>query len=254
MASGALSERVALVTGGTRGIGRGIAERFAAEGADVVVVARKADELEETAESLREHGGRVRTVEGSVGDPGVCAHAVECCVDELGGLDVLVNNAGMNPVMAPMVELEDRTVDKVLAVNVQAPMMLVRDAWRSAMAERGGVVLNVASVGGLRVAPFVGAYNVSKAALVHLTRQLALELAPGVRVNALAPGLVKTTLSRALLEADEDGIAAAHPMRRLGTPEDVAEAALFLCSDRSSWLTGEVITIDGGMSLAGTPL
>lgn len=217
----------------------------------MAVVARKPDELDETRRALESRGVRARTVQGSVGDHEVCRQAVATCVEELGGVDVLVNNAGINPIMGPMVDAGPEVVAKILHVNVQAPLLLVQEAWHRHMQEHGGVVVNVASIGGLRPGPFIGVYNVSKAALVHLTKQLALELAPGVRVNALAPGLVKTTMARALYEADEEGLAAAHPLRRLGLPDDVGHAALFLASDASEWMTGEVLTIDGGMSVGG---
>ncbi len=246
-----LDGRVALVTGGTRGIGRSIAERLAAAGAAVAVVARKPDELEETRAALEAIGTRAITVQGSVGDFDVCRRAVRSCVEDLGRIDVLVNNAGVNPFMGAIVDAGPEVVAKIFQVNVQAPLVLVQEAWRAHMEEHGGVVINVASVGGLRPGPFIGVYNVSKAALVHLTKQLALELAPGVRVNALAPGLVKTTMARALFEADEEGIAAAHPLRRLGVPNDVGYAALFLASDASEWMTGQVLPIDGGISIAG---
>ena len=245
-----LDGRVALVTGGTRGIGRAIAETVAQAGAGVCVLARKPDELDETATALRGLGVDVTTVTGSAGDPEVIAGAVTHCVETLGSLDVLVNNAGTNPAMGPIVDVEPRAVRKILEVNVEGPLLLAQHAWHGWMKEHGGVVLNVASVGGLRPSPFIGAYNVSKAALVHLTRQLAHELAPGVRVNALAPGLVKTDMARALWEPNEPAMAGAHPLGRLGVPDDVAIAAHFLCSDASSWITGETIVIDGGMSVA----
>ena len=137
----------------------------------------------------------------------------------------------------------------MLEVNVEGALLLAQSAWRAWMSEHGGVILNVASVGGLRPSPYIGIYNASKAALVLMTRQLALELGPKVRVNALAPGLVKTHMARALWETDEEGIAARHPMRRIGAPDDIAGAALYLASDTAAWLTGAVVVIDGGLSL-----
>jgi NAD(P)-dependent dehydrogenase (short-subunit alcohol dehydrogenase family) len=160
-----------------------------------------------------------------------------------------VNNAATNPTFGPMIETENRAVRKVLEVNVEGPLLLAQHAHRAWMADHGGVILNIASVGGIHASPFIGIYNASKAALVHMTRQLALEMGPEVRVNALAPGLVKTSFARALWEPDEAGVAARHPLRRIGLADDIAGAALFLASDASAWITGAVLVIDGGMSL-----
>jgi len=140
-------------------------------------------------------------------------------------------------------------VAKTWQTNQEGPLRCIQAAWKATMADKGGVILNVASVGGIKPTPGIGVYNISKAALIHMTRQLAIELAPTVRVNALAPGIIKTSFSRALYEHDEAGVAARQPMARLGTPDDVAAAALFLLSDASSWMTGEVITVDGGGAL-----
>jgi len=244
-----LDGKVALITGGTRGIGRAIAEAYAAAGASVAVLARKPAELEETQAALETIGGRVLTFAGSAGDPEAIDAVTRACVDELGRLDVLVNNAATNPAFGPMIETETRAVDKVLEVNVVGPLLLAQAAWRVWMEEHGGTIVNIVSVGGMRPAPFIGIYNVSKAALAHMTRQLALELAPTVRVNAIAPGLVKTDMAKALWETGEEAIAARHPMQRLGVPDDIAGLALFLASDLSSWMTGNVIPVEGGMSL-----
>jgi NAD(P)-dependent dehydrogenase (short-subunit alcohol dehydrogenase family) len=251
VASMRLDGKVALVTGGTRGIGRAIAEGFAVAGAAVCVLARKPDELAETEKALAALGGPVTTAAGSVGDPAVIDAGVAHCVAELGSLDVLVNNAATNPTFGPLIETEPRAVDKVLEVNLIGPLRLAQAAWRAWMGEHGGVIVNVASSGGIRPAPFIGIYNVSKAALIHMTRQLALELGPRVRVNALAPGLVKTDMSRVLYESGEEALASRHPMRRLGLPDDLAGAAVFLASDASSWLTGEVLLVDGGSGVGG---
>jgi NAD(P)-dependent dehydrogenase (short-subunit alcohol dehydrogenase family) len=244
-----LDGKVALVTGGTRGIGRSIAEAFATAGASVCVLARKTDELDEASAAIGALGGRVATVAGSAGDRDSLEAAVARCTDELGGLDVVVNNAATNPTFGPMIETEPAAVRKVLEVNVEGALLLTQLAWAARMSQHGGVVVNVASLGGIRPSPFIGIYNASKAALLHMTRQLALELAPAVRVNAVAPGLVKTHFARALWEPDEEGTAARHPLRRIGVPDDVAGAVLFLASDAAAWITGATIVIDGGMSL-----
>jgi NAD(P)-dependent dehydrogenase (short-subunit alcohol dehydrogenase family) len=185
-----------------------------------------------------------------VGDPAVADLAIERTVDELGGIDVLVNNAAVNPAFGPLMDADMGAVAKVWDANIAGPLRFTRAAWHAAMRERGGVVLNVVSVGGMRPGPFIGAYNVSKAALIHLTRQLAQELAPGVRVNAIAPGLVKTDMARALWEPNEEAMARAHALGRLGIPDDIAGAALFLVSDAASWMTGEVLVVDGGAGVS----
>jgi len=246
-----LDGRAVLVTGGTRGIGRSIVNACAAAGAAICVVARKENELVDTCAALESMGARATAFRGSTGDPDVADAAVAHCIAELGGLDVLVNNAATNPVFGPLIEADLGAVAKVWDTNIAGPLRFSQAAWRHGMKDRGGVILNVASVGGLRPAPFIGAYNVSKAALVHLTRQLAMELAPGVRVNAVAPGLVKTDMARALWEPDEEAMAHLHPLGRIGVPDDIASAALFLCCDASSWMTGEVVVIDGGAGVSG---
>lgn len=246
-----LDGKAALVTGGTRGIGRAIAEAFVAAGASVCVLARKEDELAETRAALSEHG-TATTVRGSAGDPEAIEAAVAHCRDELGGVDVLVNNAATNPAFGKLVDIEPWAVRKILEVNLEGPLLLVQSAYRAWMAEHGGVVINVSSVGGIRPSPFIGMYNTTKAALIHLTRQLAQELGPAVRVNAIAPGLVKTDFARALYENGEEALAARFPLHRLGVADDLAGVALFLASDASSWLTGETIVVDGGMNVSAS--
>jgi 3-oxoacyl-[acyl-carrier protein] reductase len=242
--------RSALVTGGTRGIGRAVAEALVAAGASVCVTARNPDEVEETVEALRAAGGPVTGHVGSAGDPEAVEASVSHCLAELGGLDILVNNAATSSHFGPLVDADPDAVAATGRINQEAPLRYVQAAWKATMRDRGGVVLNVASIGGLRAAPMIGVYNVSKAALIHMTRQLALELAPGVRVNALAPGLVKTDFSRPLYEADEEAAARRQPLGRLGRPDDIAAAALFLVSDASSWITGEIFVVDGGAMIS----
>ena len=182
----------------------------------------------------------------NAGDPEQAAACVAATVERFGAVDILVNNAATNPYYGPIMELDSARADKTVRVNQTGYLEWVQAAWRSGMSERGGVVLNMASVGGLSVERGIGWYNVTKAAVIHLTSQMAGELGPGIRVNALAPGLVKTEFARALWETGEEAIARRLPLRRLGLVDDIANAALFLCSDAASWITGQTLVIDGG--------
>ena len=174
---------------------------------------------------------------------------VAATVGRFGGLDILVNNAATNPYMGRMIDIDLPRLDKTYDVNLRGAFVWAQEAWRQAMATRGGNIINISSIGGLSVETSIGHYNVTKAALIHLTKSLAKELAPSVRVNAICPGLVKTDMARALWEADEAAVAAMVPLDRLGEPEDIANAALYLASDLSSWVTGTTIVVDGGMLL-----
>lgn len=252
MSDGTFEGKVALVTGATRGIGYGIAEEIVARGGRVCITARKPDELEEAAKHLDpQESGRVLTARGSADDADHQAAAVAQVVDRFGQLDFLVNNAAVNPQYGPLMDADLGAVRKVFEVNVTAVLAWTQQAWRAWQRDNGGAVLNVASVGGLRAGSPIGAYNASKAALIHLTRQLAVELGPGVRVNAIAPAVVKTKFARALYEGREEEVAAHYPLKRLGTPADTAKLAAFLLSDEAGWITGETVTIDGGVTVGG---
>lgn len=239
--------RVALVTGGTRGIGFAIAEELLGAGASVLLTARKQDDLDAALEGLGA-GERAMGVAGSSDDGGHRASAVASCVARFGSLDLLVNNAGTNPQYGPLVEADLGAVAKIMDVNLVAPLGWIQEAWRAWMGAHGGVVLNVASAGGLRPGAHIGAYNASKAALIHMTKQLATELAPGVRINAIAPGVVRTRFARALFEGREEEVSARYPLGRIGEPSDAAKLAVFLLSDNASWITGETVTLDGGIT------
>ncbi len=239
-----LHGKTAVVTGASRGIGAAIAASYAAAGANVMLSSRKADALDEVAATIP--GGNVATFAANAGEPEQAEACIQATVDRFGVVDILVNNAATNPYMGPSIDIDLGRYDKTLQVNLRGPLVWTQAAWQASMRARGGVVINVASIGGIRGEPGIGIYNTSKAALIHLTETLAAELAPGVRVNALAPGLVKTYFARALWEPAEDAVAARIPLRRLGEPEDIAHAALFLASDLASWITGHTLVVDGG--------
>jgi 3-oxoacyl-[acyl-carrier protein] reductase len=241
--------QVALVTGASRGIGLGVARRLLDEGARVVITARKPDGLAAAVEQLGGTAG-VLAVAGAADDPEHQAEAVGTAVREFGGLDVLVNNTGINPVFGALVDVEDSAARKIMEVNVLAALAWTRQALAAGLGkQRPGAVVNMASVAGIGPAPGIGYYGVSKSALIGLTVQLAAELAPHVRVNAIAPAVVKTRFAAALYEADEEGVAANYPLKRLGEPADIAAAVAFLASADASWITGQTLVIDGGASL-----
>jgi NAD(P)-dependent dehydrogenase (short-subunit alcohol dehydrogenase family) len=252
MTSSPLGQRfagqVAIVTGASRGIGLAVAQRLVDEGARVVVTARKPDGLATAIEQLGTD--KAVAVAGPADNPDHQQEAVDTAVERFGGLDVLVNNTGINPVYGPLTELEDSAARKIMEVNVLAALGWTKRAVSAGMGkERQGAVVNMASVAGLAPAPGIGWYGVTKSALIGLTVQLAAELAPGVRVNAIAPAVVKTRFAAALYESDEEGKAAAYPLRRLGEPADIGAAAAFLASGDASWMTGQTLVIDGGAGL-----
>ncbi|MDQ1440118.1 MAG: hypothetical protein QOG97_346 [Acidimicrobiaceae bacterium] len=238
-----LDGRVALVTGGSRGIGRAIAEAMAASGAAVMISSRKAAVLEQAAGEM---AGEVGWFAANVGDADAAAACIAATVERFGAVDILVNNAATNPYLGPLIDIDQPRADKIVQVNQWAVLEWTRLAYHAWMRDHGGSVVNLASIGGIGVEPAIGYYNVTKAAVIHLTRHLASELGPGVRVNAIAPGLVKTDLARALWETHGQAIASRLPLRRLGEPSDIAAAAVFLASDAASWITGTTLVIDGG--------
>ena len=242
---GTLEGRTALVTGASRGIGLAIAQSLVARGARVVVTGRKPDALAEAVTALGGPGVAVG-VAGNAGDAEHRAEAVRTAVDTFGSLEMLVGNVGINPVYGPLVDLPLDGFRKILDTNVVGTLGLVQEAWRAWMAEHGGSVLVVASVAGLKASPMIGGYGVSKAALVNLVTQLAVELGPKVRVNAVAPAVVRTRFAGALYEGREAEAAAQYPVGRLGEPEDVGEAAAYLLGDGAGWVTGQTLVLDGG--------
>jgi 3-oxoacyl-[acyl-carrier protein] reductase len=243
--------QVALVTGASRGIGLAVAQRLVTEGARVVVTARKPEGLAAAIEQLG--ASNAVAVAGRADDTEHQDEAVTTAVARFGRLDVLVNNTGINPVYGPLLEVDAAAARKIMDVNVLAALNWTRRAVAAGLGkDRPGAVVNMASVAGLAPAPGIAFYGVSKAALISLTVQLAAELSPRIRVNALAPAVVKTQFARALYEADEAAAAAAYPLQRLGVPEDVGAAAAFLASEDASWITGQTLVLDGGASLRAT--
>lgn len=242
--------KTAIVTGASRGIGLGIAERLVSEGARVCITARKPDALDEAVQHL---GGadHAIAVPGKADDLEHQQEAVTRTRETFGSVDLLVNNTGINPAYGPLIELDHGIARKTFEVNVLGALSWTQQVHREWMAEHGGAVLNVASMAGLKPAPGIAYYGTTKAALVHMTEELAVELGPDIRVNAVAPAVVKTQFATALYEGNEDGVAANYPMRRLGVPSDIAGASAFLLSEEASWITGQIVTLDGGIGLTG---
>ncbi len=254
----------AIVTGGTRGIGHATALQLAASGANVVITGRKpetvvpaAEELQAAARKQNPDAGRVIGIAAHVADPEAAKKACSQAVEEFGRLDVLINNAGTNPAFGPVHKQSAEIMTKVFQINTIGPVI-----WTSAAIEAGlgkaagtdttdrspaGAVVNVSSIGALSMEDYIGVYNASKAALLHLTKQMARELAPRIRVNSISPGVVRTKLSEALWKENEDSTSTLIPAGRIGEPEDIADAIAFLAAPTSSWLTGENLVVDGGM-------
>ncbi len=238
---------MALITGGSKGIGKQIASQLVASGATVMIVSRKAEGLEQAANEI---GAGCHWLAANVGDPDAASEAVEATTRDLGAIDILVNNAATNPYAGPMIDVDIGRWDKTIQVNVTAPLVWTQLVWQNGMAERGGAVVNVASVAALGSSRMLGVYGLSKAALVYQTRQLAAELAPSVRVNAVLPGLIKTDFARALWEGERgQQVAQQYPLKRLGETDDIAQAVNYLCSDAASWITGQTLVLDGGGSI-----
>ncbi len=238
-----LDGKVALVTGASKGIGFAIAKVFAENGAKVMLSSRKEEQLKEAASQI---DGETAIFAANAGEPEHAQACIDATLEQLGGLDVLVNNAATNPYMGAAIDIDLGRYDKTFQVNLRGPFVWTQLAWQAAMKERGGNVVNIASIGGMQYGGFIGVYDNTKAALLHLTGHFAAELAPKVRVNGIAPGLVKTDFARALWEPAGDEVAKRLPLKRLGEPEDIAGAALFLSSDAASWITGHTMVIDGG--------
>jgi NAD(P)-dependent dehydrogenase (short-subunit alcohol dehydrogenase family) len=244
------ARQTAIVTGASRGIGLSVAQRLVADGARVVITARNQDSLDEALSAL---GGAAQAlgVAGKADDEEHQQHTVRLAMSTFGSVDLLVNNAGINPTYGPLLELDLNVARKVVEVNCLAALSWVQQAHRAWMGEHGGSVVNISSVAGTRAAPGIGFYGASKAMLSHLTAQLAVELGPGIRVNAVAPAVVKTRFASPLYEGNVERVASRYPLKRLGLPADVAALVTFLLSTDASWITGQLVVLDGGLTLAG---
>jgi NAD(P)-dependent dehydrogenase (short-subunit alcohol dehydrogenase family) len=244
-----LNGRVALVTGASRGIGSAIANALAEQGAQVVISSRKQADLDEEAERINaQYPEKATAIAAHAGRHEDLERLVSTVMERFARIDILVNNAATNPSFGPIVEAELPAWDKTFEVNLRGVFILTKLVYKASMETRGGAVVNVASVGGLRPGLGLGVYNVTKAGVIMLTRQLALEIGSKVRVNAVAPGLVKTRFAESLWgnEAILDRVISLNPMGRIGLPDEVAGAVVFLASDAASYINGEVIVIDGG--------
>jgi NAD(P)-dependent dehydrogenase (short-subunit alcohol dehydrogenase family) len=243
--------RTVIVTGASRGIGKATAVAFAAEGCNVVLTSRKIDALDAVAAEISAQfpGVGVLTHAAHAAEPEQAQAVVDATMERFGAVDVLVNNAGTNPYFGPLIEIDPVRAEKTARLNQFGPVLWSQLVWKASMSAHGGVIVNVASVGGLLTEPGIGYYNATKAAVIHLTRQLAAELAPLVRVNGVAPGIVRTQLARGLWENNEDYLSDKLPLGRIGEPDDVADVITFLGGPASRWMTGQTLVIDGGAQI-----
>lgn len=241
--------RAAIVTGASRGIGLAIAQALIARGDRVCITGRNLEPLAQAAAELG--GDQVIYVAGKAHDQAHQDEAITKTLEAFGRIDYLVNNVGTNPVFGPVLDLTSEVARKIIDINVVSAFEWTQRVHRAWMGANGGAIVNVASVAGLRPAPGIGLYGLSKAALIYLTEQLAVELAPSIRVNAVAPAVVKTKFAQALYEGREEEVAQHYPLGRLGVPEDVGSAVAFLLSDGASWITGQTLVLDGGALKTG---
>ena len=237
-----LRGKTAIVTGASRGIGKAIAKSFVDAGAQVMLTSRKLDALQAAA---KEMDGETDVFAANAGDVEQAQACIDATMRRFGKVDILVNNAATNPYYGETLGVDSARFDKTFQVNLKGPLFWSQAVYNASMQKNPGVILNIASVGGLRAEQGLGVYNLTKAAVIHLTSQLACELGK-TRVVGIAPGLVKTLFASVLVENFGDKLAAALPTKRLGEPQDIANLALFLCSDLASWITGETYVIDGG--------
>jgi NAD(P)-dependent dehydrogenase (short-subunit alcohol dehydrogenase family) len=249
-----LRDKVALITGSSRGIGRSIAEAMAGAGAKVVISSRKVASCEKVAAEIRDGGGEAIAIPCNVSDQGQLRSLVDATLEKWGKIDVLVCNAAVNPHFGSSQEIGEQAYDKIMSTNVKNVLWLCRAVIPQMAERKDGAVIIVTSIAGFKGTRKLGTYALSKAADMQMTRNLAIEWgAENVRVNCIAPGLVRTDFARALWEDPENcaKALAAYPLGRLGEPQDIAGAAVFLAAKAASWITGQTLVVDGGTSAAG---
>jgi NAD(P)-dependent dehydrogenase (short-subunit alcohol dehydrogenase family) len=244
-----LDGRVAVVTGASRGIGSAIAEALAEQGAQVVLSSRKQADLDAEAERINARfPEKAVAIAAHAGKPDDLKQLVDKTMERFSRIDILVNNAATNPYFGPVLGADLAVWDKTFEVNVRGIFLLTKLVYEASMEKSGGAIVNVASTGGIRPGLGLGVYNITKASVIFMTRQLAREIGGKVRVNAVAPGLIKTRFAEALWgnEAILERVLNSNPMNRIGVPDEIAGAVVFLVSDAASYINGEVLVIDGG--------
>lgn len=244
-----LKDKVAVISGASRGIGESVARAYAEHGASVVLCARKQEGLDPVAESIKKDGGKAMAIACHTGKPEMIEALFEETKSEFGRVDILVNNAATNPYFGPFTGLTEAAFDKTIEVNIKGYFLMSQHAAKIMEEQNGGAIINVASIAGLGSAPMQGIYGVTKAAVISMTRTMAVELAhANIRVNAIAPGLVETKFAQVLIDTPEiyERIKEKIPMKRHGQPNEIAGAAVYLASEAASFVTGETLVVDGG--------
>jgi NAD(P)-dependent dehydrogenase (short-subunit alcohol dehydrogenase family) len=252
-----LSNKTAIITGASRGIGLAIAESYAEAGARVVLSSRRQESLDQAARGIRERGGEALSIAAHTGDPQAVQFLVDKVIETFGGVDILVNNAGTNPHFGPILTSEESHWEKILNVNLRGYFRAAKACVERMKLHGGGKIINMASVSGLQAYPGLGVYSVSKAGVLMLTQVLAAELAPfNIQVNAIAPGVIDTRFSRMLVDTPQISQALLQhiPAGRFGKPEDITGIALYLASNASDYTTGATFVVDGGQLATGVTI
>ncbi|TWU07046.1 Gluconate 5-dehydrogenase [Symmachiella macrocystis] len=247
-----LTDKVALITGSSRGIGLAMASGLAQSGAKVVLCGRKQEGIDEAVKTIRVNGGEATGIPAHMGRDEDLQALVNHAVETFGGVDILVNNAATNPVFGPLLDNDDAAFDKIMEVNVKGPLNLAKLVHPIMVSRGGGSIINVSSIGGLRPEPMLGLYSMSKAALISLTKVMAAEWGgDSVRVNVLCPGLIKTQFSQALWSNEKilNSVVGKLPLKRIAQPEELVGMTVYLASAASSYCTGSVMTVDGGHTI-----